>query len=108
MRAEIKQKTARFLPCEPLDLQITCHGWQPLTLEEQLLDSIWVGITVPVSGRGGVALQKECKSPQELWVFLRALTSTPLATLKEEFNYTLPQAYKEIKLIPVNLSTLFK
>lgn len=85
---------------------ITCitYGWDTETEQDVELPSVHATVWVH-AGSTGQALTQECKTPEELWGFIRALNRDRKKTLKETFNYT--ESGRKTGL-PIDLGDLFK
>lgn len=89
----------------PINVTVTCHGWDSVSQSDTLNDDITIGVWVPISGNTGKELDFKCSTPEELWVFLQHLTTDPLKVLKEYHNYTPPASVRVT--IPMDLTALF-
>ena len=96
-----------FSKNSPINIQVSCHGWNPLEEKDVLLSYITVGIWLNIGNSTGRLFTHHCIGPNALWDYLQQLTSDPLAVLKEEFDYTPPQRKRKISSVPLNLGDLF-
>lgn len=87
-------------------LSITCqtHGWDTETEQDVELPSVYLTIWVKAGGSTGKALERECKTPEELWGLVRALNKDRARVLKETFNYIEPERKDGL---PKDLGDLF-
>lgn len=90
----------------PLNIQISCHGWNPEAQRDELLATITLGIWVNTKGSTCELLEKTFDSPTLLWYYLQDLTSDPAAVLKRDFNYVEPEP--SVSSLPLDLGDLFK
>lgn len=91
---------------KPAHTSITCHthGYDEVTGQDVELPSIFATVWVRAGGSTGRALEQECKTPEELWGFIRALNNNRAKTLAQTFNYREPERKDGL---PQDLGDLF-
>lgn len=88
----------------PTSVTCSTYGWDTETEQDVELPSVYVTVWVRAGGSTGRALEQECKTPEELWGFIRALNRDRAKTLKQTFNYIEPERKDGL---PINLTDLF-
>lgn len=79
-------------------------GYDITTEQDVELPSIYITVWVS-EGSTGKALELECKTPDELWQFIRDMAKDRMKTLRQTFNYLEPVRKSGL---PINLGDLFK
>lgn len=91
----------------PLNIQVSCTGWDPDFQRDTLLNTVTVGVWVPAGGAAGKVLEKTFDNCHDLWLYMQRLNVDKAACLKTEFNYTGPIDHKSTEALPINLNDLF-
>lgn len=94
-----------FHPKSPMNITVTCHGWDPDSGTDTLLDSIQITVWVPVGGSTSKQFHYEVADPKDLWLYLQDLCENPMQVLSEKFNYN-PPTLRPLGKVKINLEEL--
>ena len=84
-------------------IQCATFGWDTETEQDVELPSVYVTVYT-ANGSIGTGHELECKTPEELWHFIRAMNKDRKGTLLQTFNY---REQERKAGLPIDLGDLF-